>query len=156
MKHTIILSLTLALFWLLNSGHNSVFMLSIGAASVVVVLLISHRMNVVDHESQPIHLTFKVPVYILWLFKELVLANISVVRHIWLGNKTISPILTTVIAKQKTDLGKVIYANSITLTPGTVSVDIVGDRIMVHALRRESIKTLEAGEMDRRVCLLEK
>jgi len=113
-------------------------------------------MNVVDHESQPIHLTFKVPVYILWLFKELVLANISVVRHIWLGNKTISPILTTVIAKQKTDLGKVIYANSITLTPGTVSVDIVGDRIMVHALRRESIKTLEAGEMDRRVCLLEK
>jgi len=78
-----------------------------------------------------------------------------VVKHIWLGNTTISPTLKTIKASQKTDIGKVIYANSITLTPGTVTVNLEGDQIMVHALLRESIEGLQAGEMDRRVTRLE-
>ena len=155
MRHTIILSLTLAAFWLLNSGHNTPLMLSLGAASIVLVLYIAHRMDVVDHESQPVHLSLKLPGYYMWLFKALVLANISVVKHIWLGNKTISPALTTIRASQKTDVGKVIYASSITLTPGTVAVDVVGDRILVHALLRKNIDDLKSGDMDRRVSLLE-
>ena len=155
MRHTIILSLTLAAFWLLNSGHNTPLILSLGAASIVLVLYIAHRMDVVDHESQPVHLTLKLPGYYMWLFKALVLANISVVKHIWLGNKTISPTLTTIWASQKTDIGKVIYASSITLTPGTVAVDVVGDRILVHALLRKNIDALKLGDMDRRVSLLE-
>ena len=155
MRHTISLSLALAAFWLLNSGHYTPLMLSLGAVSIIVVLYIAHRMDVVDHESQPVHLTLKIPGYYMWLTKEIVLANISVVKHIWLGNKTISPTLTTIRANQKTDMGKVIYANSITITPGTVAVDLVGNQIMVHALLREYIETLEVGEMDRRVGELE-
>ena len=155
MRHTISLSLALAAFWLLNSGHNTPLMLSLGAVSIIVVLYIAHRMDVVDHESQPVHLTRKLPVYYMWLTKEIILANISVVKHIWLGNQTISPTLTTINASQKTDMGKVIYATSITLTPGTVAVDLVGDKIVVHALLREYIETLEVGEMDRRVRRLE-
>lgn len=155
MRHTISLSLALAAFWLLNSGHNTPLMLSLGAVSIIVVLYIAHRMDVVDHESQPVHLTLKIPGYCMWLTKEIFLANISVVKHIWLGNKTISPTLTTIRASQKTDMGKFIYANSITMTPGTVTVDLVGNQIMVHALLREYIETLEVGEMDRRVGELE-
>ncbi len=155
MRHTISLSLTLAAFWLLNSDHNTPLILSLGVVSIAIVLYIAHRMDVVDHESQPVHLTPKLPGYNMWLGKEIILANISVVKHIWLGNETISPTLTTIKASQKTDMGKVIYATSITLTPGTVAVDLVGDQIMVHALLRENIEALEAGEMDRRVSLLE-
>lgn len=156
MRHTIILSLTLAAFWLLNSAHNTPLLLSLGAASILLVLYIAHRMDVADNESQPVHLSLKFSGYYIWLFKALVLANISVVKHIWLGNKTISPTLTTIRASQKTDMGKVIYASSITLTPGTVAVDVAGDRILVHALLRKNIDTLKSGDMDRRVCLLER
>ena len=155
MRHTIILSLTLAAFWLLNSSHYTPLLLSLGAASILLVLYIVHRMNAADNASQPVSLSLKYPGYYMWLFKELVLANISVVKHIWLGNKTISPTLTTVRASQKTDMGKVIYATSITLTPGTVAVDVVGDQILVHALLKENIDALKSGDMDRRISLLE-
>ena len=153
--HTISLFLALAAFWLLNSGHYTLLITSLGLVSTALVLYIAHRMDVVDHESQPLHLTLKIPGYLAWLAKEIILSNISVVKHIWLGNKTISPVLTTIKASQKTDLGKVIYANSITLSPGTVTVDLAGDRIKVHALLRENIEALEAGEMDRRTSRLE-
>jgi len=155
MRHTLYLSLTLAAFWLLNSGHYTPLILSLGASSIVFVVYLAHRMDVVDHEAQPLHLTLKIPGYYVWLTKEIILANISVVKHIWLGNASISPTMTTVKASQETDMGKVIYANSITLTPGTVTVDLVGDQIMVHSLLRENIEALEAGEMDRRVRQLE-
>ena len=155
MRHTIFLTLALSLFWLLNSGHNTVLMLSLGVASIALVLYIAHRMDVVDHEAQPLHLTLQLPGYYAWLIKEIVLANLSVVKHIWLGNKTISPTQKIIKVSQKTDIGKVIYANSITLTPGTVTVKVEGDQFTVHALLRESIEELEAGEMDRRVTRLE-
>ncbi len=155
MRHTITLSLSLAAFWLINSGHNTALMLLLGAISIAFVLYISHRMDVVDHEAQPSHLTLKIPGYHVWLVKEIITANLLVVKHIWLGNKSISPGFTTVTASQKTEIGKVIYANSITLTPGTVTVNLQGDQFMVHALLRKSIEDLESGEMDRRVTQLE-
>ena len=69
MKHTISLFLTLAAFWLLNSGHYSVLILSLGFASIAIVLIISHKMDVVDNESQPIYLSRKIFTYFLWLIK---------------------------------------------------------------------------------------
>jgi len=155
MKHTISLSLTLGAFWLLNSEHNTPLILSLGVVSVAFVIYLAHRMDVVDRESQLVRLTTRLPGYYLWLGKEIILANISVVKHVWLGNQTISPTLATLKASQITDMGRVIYATSITLTPGTVAVNLTGDQIVVHALLRENIEALAAGEMDRRVKLLE-
>ena len=155
MRHTILLSLTLAAFWLANSDHYTSLMLLLGIISIASVLYVAHRMDVVDHEAQPVHLTLKLPGYYAWLIKEIFLANIQVVKHVWLGNKSISPVFATITVSQKTDIGKVIYANSITLTPGTVTVNIEGDQFLVHALIKESINDLEAGEMDRRVTKLE-
>ncbi|QQX81288.1 Na+/H+ antiporter subunit E [Shewanella sp. KX20019] len=154
-SHTLCLCLSLSLFWWINSNYSNALLLSLGAASILLVLYIAHRMDVIDHESQPVHLSLKMPSYLLWLTKEVIVANISVVKHIWLGNSSISPTLVTIDASQRTDLGKVIYANSITLTPGTVTVDLVGDRMTIHALIKDNIDTLKAGEMDRRVTELE-
>jgi len=156
MKHSISLFLTLAAFWLLNSGHYNVLVLSLGFASIALILIISHKMDVVDNESQPIYLSRKILGYYLWLIKEVIKANITVVKHIWLGEKSISPTLKTIKISQKTDIGKVIYANSITLTPGTVAIDLVDNKITVHALLSKDIESLEIGEMDRRVTLLER
>ena len=155
MRHTILLSLTLTVFWLAISEHYTPLMLLLGMISIASVVYVAHRMDVVDHEAQPLHLTLKLPGYYAWLSKEIFLANLLVVKHVWLGNKSISPVFTTITASQKTEIGKVIYANSITLTPGTVTVNIEGDQFLVHALLRESIKELESGEMDKRVTQLE-
>jgi len=155
MRHTIMLSLSLAVFWLANSGHYTALMLSLGALSIAVIVYIAHRMDVIDHEAQPIHLTLKIPGYYAWLAKEIFVSNLIVVKHIWLGNKSISPGFATITASQKTEIGKVIYANSITLTPGTVTVNIEGDKFLVHSLLQDSIEDLKSGEMDRRVSKLE-
>jgi len=94
--------------------------------------------------------------YWLWLIKEVIVANIAVARCVWKGADSISPSVIKVKANQKTDLGIVIYANSITLTPGTVSIDLEDNEITVHALTRETAKDLLTGEMDRRVCRVER
>ena len=155
MRHVLALSTILSIFWLVNSGHYTPLLLSLMVVSVLSVAALCHYMDVVDGESQPLNLTFTLPVYLLWLSKEVVLANIAVARCVWLGKESTSPCVITVSANQKTDLGIVIYANSITLTPGTVSIDLEENRILVHALTSEAADDLLSGEMDRRVCRVE-
>jgi multicomponent Na+:H+ antiporter subunit E len=155
MRHTLALSIILSAFWLVNSGHYTPLLLFFMVASVTSVVALSHYMDVVDGEAQPLNITFTLPVYLVWLAKEVVLANIAVARCVWLGKKSISPQTITVTAHQKSDLGIVIYANSITLTPGTVSIDLEDNKILVHALNKKSADDLLTGEMDRRVCRVE-
>jgi multicomponent Na+:H+ antiporter subunit E len=153
--HAISLTIMLAAFWLLNSGHYTALLLSLGGLSVLLVVGIALRMDVVDHEAQPVHITPSFIGYWLWLAREIVKANIDVVRRIWHPRLPLSPVLVRVPSSQKTVLGKVIFANSITLTPGTVSVVVAETDILVHALSREGADDLLAGEMDRRVTRIE-
>jgi multicomponent Na+:H+ antiporter subunit E len=155
MRHTASVTLVLAAIWLGNSGHYDALLLSFGVVSIVLVLWITHRMDVVDHESQPLHLTTKLPAYYFWLFKKIVASNIDVVIRAWRGPSSISPQFERVPAPQKTDIGRVIYANSINLTPGTLSVVVEDDYILVHSLSGDGMAELKSGEMSRRVCGLE-
>jgi multicomponent Na+:H+ antiporter subunit E len=156
MRHTVSILLVMALIWMLNSGLYTPLLLSLGALSVLLVVWIAHLMDVVDHESQPVHLTMRLPFYYAWLIKQLLLSNIDVVKRIWLGNRSISPSMAVLPVSQRTDMGRVIYANSITLTPGTVAIDVEGDSVLVHSLTASGIADLRSGEMDRRVSRLEK
>jgi len=131
-------------------------MLSLGLGSIILVLFIVKRMDQLDHEVFELKLTFKLPLYLFWLLKEVCLSNILVIKCIWSGNHVLSPALITVWASQKSELGKVIYANSISMTPGTITVDLVGDKIMVHAISNVAIDALLTGEMDQRITQLEK
>lgn len=155
MKHTVSLALVLAAIWLLNSGHYTPLILGLGVISIVLVIAVVHLMNVVDHESQPIHLTRRFFPYWGWLIKEMVLANIDVTKRILKGKQAIYPVIGTLSISQKTDLGRVIYANSITLTPGTVTIDLNDHSVTVHALSPEKLESLQEGEMDRRVTEME-
>ena len=135
-------------FWLLLSGHFSPLMLGLGLASVALTVLLIRRMTLIDHESYPLHLSSRLPAFLLYIIKEIVKANIDVIKRILTFNrKSISPQLIEIDSPLKTDLGSVIYANSITLTPGTVSIDLNKDKILVHALTRESAEDLASGDM---------
>ena len=156
MLHALALSIMLSVFWLINSGHYTPLILFFMVVSVVFVVILCNKMDIIDSESQPLNLTFTIPGYWIWLIREVVVANIAVARCVWQGSESISPTVFTVIANQKSDIGKVIYANSITLTPGTVSIDYKDNEITVHALTRDSAADLKSGEMDRRVCRVER
>lgn len=108
-------------------------------------------MNVIDHESYPFHLSFKFLRYSLFLAKEIILDNIDVVKRIMKPGKTISPQVITLPANQNSDLGKVIYANSITLTPGTVTLELVDKQIKVHALSADGAERLKTNYMANQV-----
>jgi len=149
------LVVVLAVVWLLLSGHYTGLLLILGALSCVFVAWIAHRMEVVDHEGHPIHISWRAPNYWLWLGWEIVKANIDVTRRILDPRLPISPTVFTVTASQKTDLGRVTYANSITLTPGTVSLSLSENEIEVHALSRDAAEELKRGAMDRQVTRFE-
>lgn len=155
MVHAISLALVLFALWLLLSGHYVPLLIGLGALSVLLVVTIALRMDVVDREGHPIHLSPKAFLYWPWLAWEIVKSNVDVARRILSPTLPISPTVIRLKASQKSELGKVIYANSITLTPGTVSIDIDGDKIEVHALTREAAQALRTGEMDRRVTRFE-
>lgn len=151
MTHTVTLLVLLILFWLFNSNHYSLLGLALGVTSIATVLCISIRMKVIDNEAQPLHLPLQIPRFYLWLLKEVILSNISVTRQIWRKTPDISPQLLTIKNNQQTDLGKVIYANSITLVPGTVTVNLQEDIMTVHALTKETAEDLQTGEMEHRI-----
>ena len=158
MARTLSLGLVLFATWMLLSGEFSLdhgLILGLGIASVILVVLIAVRMDVVDHEGHPIHLTQRFVGYWLWLLLEIVKGGIDVTRRVWSPSMPISPTMYILKASQPGELGQVIYANSITLTPGTVTVRLDGGDILVHAIAREVGDDLASGEMDRRVTELE-
>jgi multicomponent Na+:H+ antiporter subunit E len=147
--------LTLFATWLLLSGVYEPLYIILGLVSCTVAVVIGVRMDVVDHESHPIHLTRRFPGYFLWLAKEIVVANFDVSKQILKPRLDIHPRLIRVKSSQHDELGLVIFANSITLTPGTVTIDIDDGELLVHALTADSAADLQSGEMDRRVTELE-
>ena len=155
MRYAISLSLVLFGCWLLWSGHYSGLLIGLGLVSSLAILAIALRMRVVDPEGAPLEVTLRVFGYLPWLLWEIVKANVDVARRILSSRRPISPVMIRVKAGQRSELGRTIYANSITLTPGTVSVEVEGDEITVHALTREAARGLETGEMDRRVTAVE-
>jgi len=145
----------LLILWLLSSGHYTTLIISFGVFSCALVLFLSLKMEIVDSEGVPIHLLGRGLIYAPWLIWQIFLSNIDVAKRVLRPKVDISPQLIEVETSQKTDLGRVIYANSITLTPGTVSIQVHDDRILVHAIGREVADDLQQGEMDRRVTKME-
>lgn len=151
MAHAVSLLATLIGLWLLLSGHYVPLIIGLGVASCLLVVFIALRMDLADREGHPIHLTWRAATYWPWLTWEIVKSNIQVARIVVDPRLPIDPRVIKVKAGQGDDVGLVTYANSITLTPGTVSIDVRGGTIDVHALNAEFAAGVESGEMDRRV-----
>jgi multicomponent Na+:H+ antiporter subunit E len=155
-KSAVALFVILLSVWLLLSGHYTPLLIGIGVVCCVFVVWLAWRMRIVDSEGIPIQLLPRAPRYLPWLVKEVFLANVDVAkRTLTPGRPDVSPELFDVATSQRSDLGRVLYANSITLTPGTVSIRVHGRGITVHAIAEEVASTLREGEMDRRVTRFE-
>lgn len=145
------LIIVLLVLWLLLSGQLTPLLVGLGLASCVLSVYIARRMDVIDREGHPVHLGPSLLTYIPWLTWQIVKSNFTVAKLILDPKMPVTPTVFKVRASQPDDLGKVIYANSITLTPGTVSMSIDGDQILVHSITVDGKADLMTGEMDRRV-----
>lgn len=155
MLHASVLGASLAVFWLLLSGYfTEPLLLSLGAFSVILTVYLALRADKIDGERVSFRLDLTIMRYWIWLLVEIVKANIDVAKLIVSPNMVLSPRMVRVKATQKSDMGLVIYANSITLTPGTVTVDIDDDEFVVHAITQEMADGLATGDMDARVTAL--
>lgn len=143
--------IALYLFWLVLSGYFTFFLMSAGAACAIAVVWFARRMDVIDAEGHPVQLGWRIVAYWIWLSKEIVKSAWEVSRIIVDPRLPISPTIISFKPSQKTTVGLVIHANSITLTPGTITIDVGKGGFVVHALTRAGAEGVTSGDMDRRV-----
>ena len=150
-KHIISLGVLLIALWLGLSGQFNALTLSLGLASTLLIVYIAHRMDVIDQEIYPARMTVLLLRFWLFLAREVIVANIDVIKRIFRPGKNISPQLFELPLTLQTDLSRVIYANAITMTPGTVSVNLDKKTITVHTLTLEAAEDLRSGRMARAI-----
>ena len=139
--------------WLLMSGHYNVLIVSLGIISCAFCVYVAKRGKLIDDEGLPIFFMPRLLNYLIWLFKEILKSNLSTAKVIINGK--VEPETFTVKTSQVTDVAKVTYANSITLTPGTVTTKIQKGVFEVHALNSDFGNDVRTNEMDKKVTWLE-
>ncbi len=150
MAYFVGLVLGLAAFWLGMSGHYTTLMLSFAAGSIVLTVILAYRLDIIDREGVPYARLFSFLAYYPWLTWEVIKANWIVIVACLRADIDITPTLVKVKTRCRSDLAKATFANSITLTPGTITVDIDGDRLLVHGLYEQYCQPEAFLEMDRR------
>jgi len=149
----------LVIAWLLWSGSytlESGLIAAFGAASCVGVFVLSRRMQRFAPFGIEKALGWRAVGYPLWMAGEIVKANLGVARIVLTPRMPISPRVIRVPAGQQSEAARVLFANSITLTPGTISMEVGRDHVVVHALTREIADSLLSGEMDAKLRSMER
>ncbi len=151
------LAAVLFVFWLLLSGHYTPFLVVSGAIASLFIGWLGSVLGYADEEGHPIELVLRGLLYWPWLIKEAIKSAFEVSAIVVNPSLPISPQLLRVKTSQKTSVGVTTYANSITLTPGTITVEVNRreNEFLVHALTKAGADGLVAGEMDRRVTRME-
>lgn len=140
----------LGALWLGLSGHYTPLILSLGGVSVTLCAILAYRFDILDREGSPYGRLLILMGYWVWLVIEIFKANWIVIKACLRAELDINPALVKVKTECESDLAKTVFANSITLTPGTVSVAVEGDKILVHALYEDQAQPEAFLEMDRR------
>lgn len=157
MLRTVLTALTLFVLWLLMSGIYNPFIIKLGIASSIIAVFVLRRMDrAADGPRLQIHLKPIATIgYWAWLMVEIAKANWAVTKLILTPNMHLNRHLFKVPYTQKSDLGQTIFANSITLTPGTISVEVEDGDFLVHAVSYSGDDMDALADMDRRVTAIE-
>lgn len=150
----LVLLVPLIAAWLLWSGIYKPLLLLLGLLSCVLTIFIKHRMDYFATDVFALRFGGRLLGYWLWLAKEVVKSSLDVARIVLSPSLPISPEIVKVKASCTHPVDQAILANSITLTPGTLALDVHNGEIIVHALTQAGADELRQGEMDRRVAAL--
>lgn len=154
---TVGVAIILLALWLLLSGIYKPLVIGLGVASVLVAVFVVNRMDAADDDRIELRLKpLQTLNYFFWLMVEIAKANWVVTRVILSPKMPIRQHFFAIPYTQKSDLGQVIFANSITLTPGTITIETEPDSFLVHALAYSDGDMGALAEMDRRVSSTER
>ncbi len=149
-------ALGLGALWWLMSGLFTPLLLCLGVISVVIAVWVFERMDAADEGRLEFSFSlFRLAKYSLWLLVEIAKANWQVTKIILSSKMPIRQKLFNVKISQQSDIGQVVFANSITLTPGTITVETESDHFLVHAVAYNETDIDALAEMDRRVTEIE-
>jgi multicomponent Na+:H+ antiporter subunit E len=150
--HTKIFTLIILLLVLfgLTGVPTNIFALLVSLILPSIAYLVAIKLNLIPDR---IYLNYRSILYFIWLIKEIVVSSLGVMKIIWCRNLNLQPVFEWINSEQKNDTSLVIYGNSITLTPGTVTLNISNGMLLVHALEQSSIDNLKFGNftMSKRV-----
>ena len=152
---TLVLLLLMAALWLLLSGYFTPLQLSFGALSCGFTVWMAGRMGLLRPGFPRLRVSARSPGYIVWLAWEIVISNLHVARVVLSPRMPLQRQVVRIKPTQKSAFGIAIHANSITLTPGTLTLDTDEGDLEVHALTARVADDVRSGEMDRRVTRLE-
>ena len=153
---TLILLLLLIVVWVLWSGYLKPLLLGLGAFSCILTVWIVRRMGYFDDEMFAFHYDWRLLGFWAWLGGEIVKSSIDVTRIVLRRKVHVEPIVVDVDGSGLGPVDLALLGNSITLTPGTLTIDVYEGRLRVHALTREGAAALLSGDMLRRVAGLRK
>jgi multicomponent Na+:H+ antiporter subunit E len=143
--------LILFAFWLLLSGHYDLFHLSLGVLCSLLVAFLSHDLLIENISGlKRLKKTWRFVLYVPWLIYQIVVANLHV-AYLILNPKVIDPRIVRFKTRLKSQFSMVTLGNSITLTPGTITMDIIDGEFVVHALSKKVADDILSGEMERRI-----
>jgi multicomponent Na+:H+ antiporter subunit E len=142
--------------WLLMSGiYDNPLLLGLGFFSVLAVVLMMRRLDREDGAALPYKMGLRPLLYVPWILWEITKSGLHVARVVLTPSLPLGRRLLRVKGSMKTDIAQVVYGNSITLTPGTLTLDIREGEFLVHALTDDAADGLLTGDMDRKVAALE-
>ena len=144
------LVLALVAFWFALSGQTSPFFIGLAVVSILLTLWLAARLRIIGRDASPYHRLPQMLFYLPWLIVQVVKANVAVIARVLGPRHAIDPAVVRMRTSARTDLARALFANSITLTPGTVTIGVEGDKVMVHALVREKASIASFEPMDRR------
>jgi len=153
---TLILLFLLIVAWVLWSGYLKPLLLGLGAFSCILTVWIVRRMGYFDDEMFAFHYDWRLLGFWAWLGGEIVKSSIEVARVVLRREVHVEPIVVDVDGSGLGPVDLALLGNSITLTPGTLTLDVYEGRLRVHALTREGATALLSGDMLRRVTGLRK
>ncbi|MDZ4655145.1 MAG: Na+/H+ antiporter subunit E [Coriobacteriia bacterium] len=145
-------SITLFAFWLVISGSVAPLDLVIGVAySVGLGWWAARNLWSDDAPTLSLRQLGRLLVYVPWLLKEIVVAAVSVAERVLDPRMPIDPVIITYRGSMQRDVSRVALANSITLTPGTLTVDVDENTFTVHCLAEEFADSIVSGAFERKV-----
>ncbi len=152
----LILALLLIAAWILWSGYLKPLLLGLGALSCVLTIWVVRRMGYFDEENFAFHYDWRLFGFWAWLGREVILSSIEVARIVLRPKLYVEPKVVDIDGSGLGPVDLALLGNSITLTPGTLTLDVYEGRLLVHALTPEGAAALQRGEMQRRVAALRK
>ncbi len=153
----LVVSATLFAFWVGLSSQHTPFFVGMGAVAAVSVAALTHDlvMDAVAGGRLPWRLlplrSWRFASYLVWLLSRMIVASVQVAYYVLHPRMPLDPGIVRFPTRLRSRLARTMVANTITLIPGTLTVDLVGDEYIVHTFVPSSADDLISGELQRKV-----